>query len=165
MSITMDASKEEFLKLEFKNPDRRFQNVVIIPTGEVHDSGYGCMKFAFFDGKGKYVGCVGGYSDVICFNGIGGYGDRRKARNIIKDLVPRVDFQMDLLPNGLFRIFTQSSVMFTDEIQTSTFELYGFKEDFPYCPHCDRITDPGCIERCDFFKDLTGKEMNHVQNN
>ena len=39
------------------------------------------------------------------------------------------------------------------------------KEDFPYCPHCERITDPGCIERCNFFKNLTGKETQYVQNN
>lgn len=31
-------------------------------------------------------------------------------------------------------------------------------KDFPYCPHCDRITDPGCLERCDFFKELIEKE-------
>ena len=155
MNITMEASKEEFFKLDFKKPDRDFQNVVIIPTGEVHESGYGCMKFALFDGKSEYVGCVGGYSDVICFNGIGGYGDRWTTRNIIKDLVPRVDFQMDLLPNGLFRIFTQASCMYTDKIQTSTFELYGCNKKFPYCPHCERITDPGCLEGCDTFKELT----------
>lgn len=33
------------------------------------------------------------------------------------------------------------------------------KEDFfPFCPTCNRITDPGCVESCDVFKELTGKE-------
>ena len=31
------------------------------------------------------------------------------------------------------------------------------KEDFPYCPHCDRITDPGCLEGCDIFKELCSR--------
>ena len=38
------------------------------------------------------------------------------------------------------------------------------KEDFPYCPHCNRITDPGCVESCDFFKMITEEETN-VQDN
>ena len=31
------------------------------------------------------------------------------------------------------------------------------EEDFPYCSHCNRITDPGCVESCDLFKMLTDK--------
>ena len=32
------------------------------------------------------------------------------------------------------------------------------KEDFPFCPICNRITDPGCVESCDTFKEIAGKE-------
>ena len=39
------------------------------------------------------------------------------------------------------------------------------KEDFPYCPKCDRITDPGCLEGCDTFKELTKEGGADVQNN
>ena len=123
--IKMTDSKEEFLKLELKHPKKDFANIVIIPTGEMHDSGYGCMKFALFDDHSEYVGCVGGYSDVICFNGIGGYGDRFFRTGHLRDEVQRTDFQMDLLPNGLFRIFTQSCLCHTSPIQTSTFELFA----------------------------------------
>ena len=33
----------------------------------------------------------------------------------------------------------------------------SMEEDFPYCPHCERITDPGCAQSCDVFKELTGR--------
>lgn len=39
------------------------------------------------------------------------------------------------------------------------------EKDFPYCPYCNRITDPGCLEGCDTFKELTEKGDANVQNN
>lgn len=121
MKIFLYSPKEDFEKLEFKKPTGYFNSVMIIPTGELHDSGYECMKFALFNNE-EYVGCIGGGSDVIHFNGIGGYG--LKWRNVPK-AVPPVDFQMDLFPNGLFRIFSQKCYLFIDSIICSDFNIYA----------------------------------------
>ena len=121
MEIFLNSTKEDFEKLEFQKPTGHFNSFVIIPTGELHDSGYGCMKFALFCGK-EYVGCVGGYSDVIHFNGIGGYG--LKWREVPKE-IPVVDFCMDLLPNGLFRVFSQKCYLFIDSLICSDFSIYA----------------------------------------
>lgn len=29
------------------------------------------------------------------------------------------------------------------------------EDDFPYCKICQRVTDSGCVESCDYFKELT----------
>ena len=121
MEIFLSSPKEDFEKLEFKRPTGYFNSFVIIPTGELHDSGYGCMKFALFNND-EIVGCVGGYSDVIHFNGIGGYG--LNWRKVPKE-VPTVDFCMDLLPNGLFRVFSQKCYLFIDSIICSDFSIYA----------------------------------------
>lgn len=71
--MNLNATKEEFLNLGYKRPEGPFDGFVIIPTGELHDSGYMCMKLALTYHY-EVVGCVSGYSDVIHLNGIGGYG-------------------------------------------------------------------------------------------
>ena len=50
---------------------KEFTNVIIIPTAEMHDSGFVCMKYILLkweNGLGV-VGVVGGYSDVIHLKG------------------------------------------------------------------------------------------------
>lgn len=121
MEIFLNSPIEDFKKLEFQRPTGHFDSFIIIPTGEMHDSGYGCMKFALFNGE-KYVGCVGGGSDVIHFNGIGGYG--RSWIKMPKE-VPVVDFCMDLFPNGLFRVFSSKCYLFIDSVICSDFNIYA----------------------------------------
>lgn len=101
--------------------------VVIIPTNELHDSGFGCMKFALLNNR-NIVGCVGGYSDVIHLNGIGGYGkygDVAYKTNMTK----RIAWSIDCLPNGLIRLFCCHKLDL-DKIICSDFNLYikGEKE-------------------------------------
>ena len=167
MKIFLNSPREDFEKLELQKPTGYFNSFIIIPTGELHDSGYGCMKFALFNGE-EYVGCVGGYSDVIHFNGIGGYGLKWGSGIGIPKEVPVADFCMDLFPSGLFRVFSSKCYLFVDPIIRSNFSIYAqdretcakFKEDeefFPFCPTCNRITDPGCVQSCDAFKELTGE--------
>lgn len=123
MEIFLNSPKEDFEKLEFQQPTGHFNSFIIIPTGEMHDSGYGCMKFALFNDT-KYVGCVGGGSDVIHFNGIGGYGLQWK-EGVEHGKVPVVDFCVDLFPNGLFRVFSQNCYLFIDSIICSDFYVYA----------------------------------------
>lgn len=75
---------EEFREMELFGEDRLFNNVVIVPMNELHDSGYRCMKFILCR-DGDIVGVVGGWSDVVHPNGIGNHGssyDWRVTQNI-----------------------------------------------------------------------------------
>ena len=64
---------EEFREMELFGENSLFNNVVIVPMNELHDSGYRCMKFILCD-DGDIVGAVSGWSDVVHPNGIGNHG-------------------------------------------------------------------------------------------
>lgn len=115
--MDLNATKEEFLNLEYKRPEGPFDGFVIIPTGELHDSGFMCMKFALTYHY-EVVGCVGGGSDVIDLNGIGGYGKDFNKAPI------RQDWSIDCLKNGLLRVFSQSHNLELPEFVLSDFEIY-----------------------------------------
>ena len=123
--MKLDATREEFENLPIKKPELPFNSFVIIPTGKIHDSGYGCMKFALAN-HDIVVGCVGGCSDVINLNGIGGYGHNYK--DAVKTrMVPVIDWNIDLLPNGLLRVFTSNNLDIPEMI-LSNFEVYDAKK-------------------------------------
>ena len=64
---------EEFREMELFGEYCLFNNVVIVPMNELHDSGYRCMKFILCT-HGDIVGAVSGWSDVVHPNGIGNRG-------------------------------------------------------------------------------------------
>ena len=122
--MNINATREEFESLEYFKPTDEFNGVVIIPTDEMHDSGFRCMKFALMN-HSEVVGCVGGGSDVIHLNGIGGYGqyDIEYKKAIITNMVKRIDWSIDCLPNGLVRLFCSGKLKIDDFI-CSDFNLY-----------------------------------------
>lgn len=123
MEMTANSTKEEFEKLDYFEPTGEFNGIIIIPTNEMHESGYMCMKFALMD-HWEVVGCVGGGSDVIHLNGIGGYGKYENFKEALKTgLTKRVDWSIDCLPNGLIRLFC-SKKLELDEIICSDFNVY-----------------------------------------
>lgn len=123
MEMTANSTREEFENLDYFAPTGEFNGIVIIPTNEMHESGYMCMKFALMDHL-EVVGCVGGGSDVIHLNGIGGYGKYENFKEVLKTgLTKRVDWSIDCLPNGLIRLFC-SKKLELDEIICSDFNLY-----------------------------------------
>lgn len=124
MEMTANSTKEEFENLDYFEPTDEFNGIIIIPTNEMHESGYKCMKFALMN-HWEVVGCVGGGSDVIHLNGIGGYGKYGEEfnRSLSTGLVKRVDWSIDCLPNGLIRLFC-SSKLELDKIICSDFNLY-----------------------------------------
>ena len=69
-----EMTLQDFRDIEICRPTKKFNAFTIVPTEEIHDSGYRCMKFVL-DYHGEIVGCVGGWSDVVDLNGIGGYGN------------------------------------------------------------------------------------------
>ncbi len=66
-----EISREELNALPFSTSEivgKEFKNIIIIPTDEIHDSGFRCMKFVLIkwnNGFYEVVGVVGGYSDVL----------------------------------------------------------------------------------------------------
>lgn len=65
-----EISKEELDALPFSTNEiigKPFSQVIIIPTDDIHDSGFRCMKYILLKWENglNVVGVVGGYSDVI----------------------------------------------------------------------------------------------------
>ncbi len=116
------STREEFENLGYFMPTDEFNGVVIIPTNELHDSGFGRMKFALTNSF-EVVGCVGGGSDVVHLNGIGGYGKYNFDKTLKTNMVKRIDWSIDCLPNGLIRLFC-SYKLDIDEFIVSDFNLY-----------------------------------------
>lgn len=124
MSI-MEMTKKELQAIENSRPTEPFSGFIIVPTGEKHDSGYGCMKFVLTRGE-NVVGCVGGYSDVVHLNGIGGYGmDWRSA--LSTGVVPITDWNIDLLPKSkCVRVFSNRGMTLPKDAWVgSDFEVFG----------------------------------------
>ena len=97
---------QDLLDMENYLPTKRFNSIVIVTTEERHSSGFGCMKYILCHGF-EIVGVVGGGSDVVHLNGIGGYGDGKAFDEALKaQKVDRVGWRIDILPNsGCARLF------------------------------------------------------------
>lgn len=121
---------EELRSLDyFLDVGEVFDSVIIVPMGYLHDSGYQCMKFILCnDYKGEIIGVVGGGSDVIHMNGIGGYG-LDYSNNIRTGMCPCVGWELDCLVCGCLRLFTsgKSRMTLRDELICSSFEVYSIK--------------------------------------
>lgn len=99
-------TKEDFLKVperkSFNSEIELFNSMVIIPMDYLHDSGYRCMDFVAVDRKDEPICKLSGCSDVIHFDGIGGYG---KSCLVGVTNRPIQGWSIDCLPCGLLRIF------------------------------------------------------------
>lgn len=118
-----DYTRDEFLAMENFGQGEKFNAVIIVPTGELHDSGYQMMKFILTHNR-KIVGVVGGWSDVVHINGIGGYGHDWK-KTMTTNMVPRVGWTIDCLPaSGCLRLFSDKECFVTDGMVLSDFEFF-----------------------------------------
>ena len=102
--------------------------LVVVPgyKKDMHDSGYRCMSFVPVKDE-KPLGIISGCSDVIHFDGIGGYGKDWILRGGVPSMVSVSGWNIDCLPtSGLLRIFTSTHKMSSDA-PLSSFEIY--KED------------------------------------
>lgn len=118
-----EYTKEELLAIENFGKDNEFNAVVIVPTDEIHDSGYRNMKFILLKNL-RIVGAVSGWSDVIHINGIGGYG-RNWEESLRTGLVKRVNWCIDCLSvSGCLRLFTSQTCHIGDFVG-SDFEIFA----------------------------------------
>lgn len=132
----MDAYKmslEELREVPYIEPNANLKigGIVIVPLEEVHDSGYACLKFVLLKAGGEIIGAVGGCSDVIHINGIGGYGDYQTCEESIK--TGKIDvaaWSLDCLPiSGCLRLFIASGSMRIPEFICSDFDVYAVKKE------------------------------------
>lgn len=123
----------EMSKEDFNNIPRRkwcedigkFNSLVIIPTNEVHDSGFMCMDFCAVDRMGSPIKLLSGGSDVIHIDGIGGIGDWRPEDGIPISIGP-VGWSIDCLPCGYLRLFCGRTM--TCGCAISDFEVFSGRE-------------------------------------
>ena len=120
----MQMTKEDFQKVPSVELPQTFSSFVIVPTDELHDSGWGCMKFVLLDKMRNVIGSIGGYSDVIHIDGIGGYG--RWSDRVPMEIPPK-GWIIDCLPCGYLRVFARGTLLCTDWVG-SDFEVYCEKK-------------------------------------
>lgn len=104
----LDITKELIEKWIEELPRRNYyedlecESLIIVPSGRIHDSGFKCMNFIALDKHNLPICVHSTGSDVIHFNGFGGYGEYNENYGKI---FPQGDWKIDLLPCGYFRIF------------------------------------------------------------
>lgn len=120
----LDLTKEELLAIDNYPPTGDFRCIVIVPTGELHESGFQTMKFILCDGY-NVVGAASGYSDVLHLDGIGGYGLDYK-NTVLTKTTHVVGWKMDCLPkSGCMRLFTnRGNNLKLQSFISSDFEIY-----------------------------------------
>lgn len=108
-----------------------FRSFVIIPVEhdgkvELHDSGWGCMEFVLVNKDLEPIGKVGGGSDVVCLDGIGGHGSH-KSRDwgVLDRLVPAKGWSIDCLPCGYLNVWTKRVLFLEDRFVGSSCEIYS----------------------------------------
>lgn len=87
-----EYSLEELQEIQNFGEKELFNSLIIVPSEEIHDSGFRCMK-AILVRDGEIVGAVSGWSDVINPNGIGNYGNPFKRYKY----VPYIGLSIDCL--------------------------------------------------------------------
>lgn len=111
-------------------PTEPFTSFVIVPMNRTHDSGFGCMKFVLLRDN-EIVGCVGGFSDVVHLNGIGGYGRNWIEGFYSQSATKPIGWSMDLLrKSGCVRVFCGRELT-TDEWVCSDFEVFVSEREKP----------------------------------
>lgn len=118
-----DWTKSEFLELPKRgwNEDiGEFDSLVILPIAELHDSGFRKMYFAAVRGEEPFA-LLGGCSDVIHLDGIGGYGPRPSFD--LKLVAPKGWCIDCLQKSSLLRLFTDKKL--NAGLDLSSFEVYS----------------------------------------
>lgn len=123
-------SREDFESLSTRKWDEdigEIDSIVIMPTNEEHDSGYGCMDFIAVRGD-EAICSLSGVSDVVHLNGIGGFGDNwlRKYGGV-PDKISPISWSIDcLLKSGFLRLFCSKSLRVGPAL--SSFEIYPVEQ-------------------------------------
>lgn len=119
-----DITLKEFQDMECFGQTETFNNVIIVPTDDIHDSGYRCMKFVLVRGR-EIVGCVGGYSDVVHPNGIGNMGLYPNFDMYRQGFIPAMRLTIDCLKeSSCVRLMFGGNALKCEEFILSDFLFY-----------------------------------------
>ena len=126
MKITCTELYDKISILPHATEGTIVDSILIIPTGELHESGFGIMHmFGIVDNDIKYF--IDRGSDVIHLDGISGYGiyptDWKENLELQKS--PNSRWRIDCLPCGLLRIYCSGRIKIGGGF--SDFEIYGVK--------------------------------------
>lgn len=142
MKIT-EMSKQDFASVPYldtyhdwkklaPNGHLEFNSLVIIPvenedgTINLHDSGWGCMAFCLVDTNDEPIGKIGGGSDVVNLDGIGGYGaDWLSKYNRVPKQIPIHGWTLDMLPCGYLRVWASNHLFINTQLICSSLELFA----------------------------------------
>lgn len=119
------CTREDLLKIENYVPEEKFNGVVIVPTDRAHSSGWRSMKYILVNGE-RIVGSLGGSSDLLHINGVGGYGLDFDT-SIKTGKVDRVAYKIDCLnKSGCLRLFADHWLTLGDDyIGMGEFKIYA----------------------------------------
>lgn len=131
----MDAckmTKEDFMKVPYRkdwdSKEKPFNSLVIIPTDELHESGWRNMQFVALDEKDEPIVRLSNGADVLEIDGIGGYGKRNFPNGVPKGR-PIQGWRIDCLPeSGYLRLWCREHNNLTCGPDLSNFEVF-FEED------------------------------------
>ena len=130
-----DMTKEDFDKVPsymdvgFDYKNTKLNSIVIIPTDKFHESGYLCIDYVAVGDDMEPICRFDGYSDVLCIDGIGGYGKNYEATRFPgnhKNLIECKGWSIDCLPkSGYLRLFARDHLTRDDPYVLSCFEIYA----------------------------------------
>jgi hypothetical protein len=141
MKIT-EMSKQDFALVPYldiysdweklaPNGHLEFNSLVVIPVENedgainLHDSGWGNMEFCLINEDDEPIGKVGGCSDVVNLDGIGGYGaDWISKYDKLPNHIPIHGWSLDLLPCGYLRVFARKHLFINDRLICSNMEVF-----------------------------------------
>ena len=106
-----------------------FKKLVIIPKPCMHESGYRRMEFCMIDHKDQPIARIGGYTDVISIDGIGGHGDWNPDQGIPR-MIKCKGWTMDCIPCGYLQLWIHGYDLYFTEWPISTLEIYAKKSKY-----------------------------------
>lgn len=113
-----------------------FRSFVIIPVENedgalnLHESGFGCMEFCLVNNDSEPIGKVGGSSDIINLDGIGGYGaDWIERFQGTPRLIPVHGWTIDLLPCGYLNVWSRQTLFIRSLCIYSDMEVFSEDEN------------------------------------
>lgn len=121
-----EISLKELKEIPAFGWDEEFNSLIIVPSEEIHDSGYRCMR-AVLVRDNKIVGAIGGWSDVINPNGIGNRGDY-SARSENLNYVPSIGLSIDCLKESKCIRLIMQKMCKMEEIITSNMCFYAIEK-------------------------------------
>lgn len=125
----LESPTPSIKRLRWNDEETEFNSLLIVPRGELHDSGWMCMVFIAL-WNGEPVGYFDCGSDVISLDGTGGYGRYSDwPMGSIPRMVSPKGWRMDMTPGGCLRLFVTNMDYVLKAEGLSSFQVYAVKKE------------------------------------